>query len=82
MTPRAALATIGRYYWEDNVDEEFFLTILDHILTPEEGKERVENGLPEVDMGRIALGVDPRDELLGRERLGHVILIPRRREVG
>ena len=36
-------------YWGDNVDEEFFLTILDLILTVEEAKERVENGLAMAD---------------------------------
>ena len=51
----AALATVGKYYWGDNVDEEFFLTILDRILTPEEAKERVENGLAMADLRKAAV---------------------------
>ena len=51
----AALATVARYYWGDNVDEEFFLTILDHLLTIEEAKERVENGLAMSDLRRAAV---------------------------
>jgi predicted double-glycine peptidase len=51
----AALATVAHYYWGDNVDEEFFLTILDHILTVEEAKERVENGLAMTDLRRAAV---------------------------
>ena len=51
----AALATVAYYYWGDNVDEEFFLTILDHILTVEEAKERVENGLAMTDLRRAAV---------------------------
>ena len=51
----AALATVAHYYWGDNVDEEFFLTILDHLLTVEEAKERVENGLAMTDLRRAAV---------------------------
>jgi predicted double-glycine peptidase len=51
----AALATIGKFYWGDNVDEEFFLTILDLILTVEEAKERVENGLAMADLRKAAV---------------------------
>lgn len=51
----AALATVAHFYWNDNVDEEFFLTILDHILTVEEAKERVENGLAMTDLRRAAV---------------------------
>lgn len=51
----AALATVAYYYWGDNVDEEFFLSILDHILTVEEAKERVENGLAMSDLRRAAV---------------------------
>lgn len=51
----AALATVAHYYWGDNVDEEFFLAILDHILTVEEAKERVENGLAMTDLRRAAV---------------------------
>ena len=51
----AALATVAYYYWGDQVDEEFFLSILDHILTVEEAEERVENGLAMTDLRRAAV---------------------------
>jgi hypothetical protein len=51
----AALATVAKYYWGDNVDEEFFLAILDHLLTIEEAKDRVENGLAMTDLRRAAV---------------------------
>ncbi|MCH7750655.1 MAG: hypothetical protein IH898_00655 [Planctomycetes bacterium] len=51
----AALATVAYYYWGDHVDEEFFLAILDHILTVEEAEERVENGLAMTDLRRAAV---------------------------
>ena len=51
----AALATVAYYYWGDNVDEEFFLAILDHLLTAEEAKDRVENGLAMSDLRRAAV---------------------------
>jgi len=51
----AALATVAKYYWDDNVDEEFFLTILDHILTQEEAEERVENGLAMAGLRKAAV---------------------------
>lgn len=51
----AALATVAKYYWGDNVDEEFFLAILDHLLTPEEAKDRVENGLAMADLRKAAV---------------------------
>ena len=51
----AALATLGRYYWGDDVDEEFFLTILDLLLTQEEAEDRVENGLAMTDLRRAAV---------------------------
>lgn len=51
----AALATVAKYYWGDNVGEEFFLAILDHLLTPEEAKDRVEHGLAMTDLRRAAV---------------------------
>lgn len=51
----AALATVARYYWGDNLGEEYFLRILDKILTVEEAEERVENGLAMTDMRRAAV---------------------------
>lgn len=51
----AALATVAKYYWGDNVDEEFFLAILDHLLTLEEAQERVKNGLAMADLRKAAV---------------------------
>jgi len=51
----AALATVAKYYWDDDVDEEFFLTLLDQILTREEAEERVENGLAMADLRKAAV---------------------------
>jgi uncharacterized protein len=51
----AALATVAKYYWGDNVDEEFFLAILDHLLTLEEATERVKNGLAMADLRKAAV---------------------------
>lgn len=53
----AALATITKYYWEDNVNEDLFLRALDHILTDEEIKDRIENGLAMSDLRRAAVAV-------------------------
>jgi predicted double-glycine peptidase len=50
----AALATIVRYYWGDDVDEETFLEIMIQILSREELEERVENGLALTDLRNIA----------------------------
>jgi uncharacterized protein len=51
----AALATICRYYWEDNVTEDQVLGELDDMLTPEEVKDRIENGLAMSDLRRAAV---------------------------
>jgi len=51
----AALATVAKYYWDDDLDEEFFLTLLDQILTREEAEERVENGLAMADLRKVAV---------------------------
>lgn len=53
----AALATIGRYYWGDNVDEDLFLRALDSILTEEEIVDRIENGLAMADLRKAAVDV-------------------------
>jgi predicted double-glycine peptidase len=53
----AALATVGRYYWGDNVDEDLFLRALDSILTDEEIADRIENGLAMSDLRRAAVDV-------------------------
>lgn len=53
----AALATIGRFYWGDNVDEDLFLRALDSILTDEEIADRIENGLAMGDLRKAAVDV-------------------------
>jgi predicted double-glycine peptidase len=53
----AALATIGKYYWGDHVDEDLFLRSLDSILTDEEIADRIENGLAMTDLRRAAVDV-------------------------
>jgi hypothetical protein len=53
----AALATVGRYYWGDNVDEDLFLRSLDSILTDEEIADRIENGLAMSDLRKAAVDV-------------------------
>jgi predicted double-glycine peptidase len=53
----AALATVGRYYWGDNVDEDVFLRALDSILTEQEIADRIENGLAMSDLRRAAVDV-------------------------
>lgn len=50
----AALATIVKYYWGDDVTEETFLELLVQILTPQELEERVENGLALTDLRNVA----------------------------
>lgn len=51
----AALATITNYYWGDDHSEEFFLVAIASILTDEEMKDRVENGLAMSDLRRVAV---------------------------
>ena len=51
----AALATIARYYWGDDVTEETFLGALFKMLTVEELRDRIENGLAISDLRRIAV---------------------------
>jgi predicted double-glycine peptidase len=53
----AALATIARYYWGDNANEDIFLEALDHILTEREIADRIENGLAMSDLRRAAVYV-------------------------
>jgi len=53
----ATLATIGRYYWQDDVTEMTFLRGLDKMLTDEEIEDRAENGLTISDMRRVAVKV-------------------------
>jgi uncharacterized protein len=51
----AALATLVRYYWGDDVTEQFFLAALDQMLTPEEALDRIKNGLTLTDLRRVAV---------------------------
>jgi predicted double-glycine peptidase len=53
----AALATVGKYYWGDNVSEDLFLRSLDSILTDEEIVDRIENGLAMSDLRKAAVDV-------------------------
>ena len=51
----AALATVVYYYWGDDVDEEYFLDELTDLLTIEEMKDRIKNGLAMTDLRRVAV---------------------------
>lgn len=51
----AAMATLVRYYWGDQVNEETFLKQLDKLLTPEEVADRIKNGLSMTDLKRAAV---------------------------
>ena len=51
----AALATVVRYYWEDEVGEEYFLRLILMTLTPAELQERVKNGLTMTDLRLAAV---------------------------
>jgi predicted double-glycine peptidase len=53
----ACLATVGKYYWGDNVDEDLFLRALDGILSDEEIVDRIENGLAMTDLRKAAVDV-------------------------
>lgn len=51
----AALATLVRYYWGDEVTEEMVLRELDKMLTREEALDRIKNGLTLTDLRRVAV---------------------------
>jgi predicted double-glycine peptidase len=51
----AALATLVRYYWGDDVTERSFLAALDQLLTREEAVDRIKNGLTLTDLRRAAV---------------------------
>jgi predicted double-glycine peptidase len=53
----AALATVGKYYWGDNVDEDLFLRSLDSILSNKEIADRIKNGLAMSDLRKAAVDV-------------------------
>lgn len=50
----AALATILRYYWGDDITEDQLLHLLEKLLKPEEIKEREKNGLSLTDLRNLA----------------------------
>ena len=50
----AALATILNYYWEENVSETYLLVLVAKLLTKEELRDRVANGLSLMDLKRVA----------------------------
>ena len=54
----AALATVVRYYWGDDVAEIKFIDAILRQRTPEEAKDRIANGLTMTDLrdGATALG--------------------------
>jgi predicted double-glycine peptidase len=49
----AALATIVRYYWGDDVGEAKFLDLLPGLLTPEQMEDRLKNGLTLTDLRNV-----------------------------
>ena len=51
----AALATLVRYYWGDPVTEAHFLRAILSFLSPEQLKDRVENGLSMTDLRKAAV---------------------------
>lgn len=53
----AAVATILRYYWEDNVTEKQILETLVKILTPAEIKEDMKKGTSITDLRRASVAM-------------------------
>jgi predicted double-glycine peptidase len=53
----AALATLIRYHWGDDVTEEQLLKEVVEMLTVEEMKERIKNGLSLTDLRKLAVRV-------------------------
>jgi hypothetical protein len=51
----ATLATLLRYFWRDNVNEETVLNKINEFLTSAELKDRMENGLSIADLKRAAV---------------------------
>ncbi len=50
----AALATLTRYFWGDDTNEQMFLDAADATLTQDEIKDRIQNGLTMTDLRRVA----------------------------
>ena len=51
----AALATILRYYWEDDVSEKQILDAMLKVLTIDEVKDRIKNGMSITDLRRSSV---------------------------
>ncbi len=51
----AALATVLQYYWGDEVSEDQVLVTLDKMLSGEEKRDRIKNGLTISDLRRAAV---------------------------
>jgi predicted double-glycine peptidase len=51
----AALATVVRYYWGDEVNEEYFLRLILMTLSPAELQDRIKNGLTMTDLRLAAV---------------------------
>jgi predicted double-glycine peptidase len=51
----ASLATVCRYFWNDNVTEKDFLEAVLQTLSAEELKDRMENGLSLTDLRKAAV---------------------------
>ncbi len=78
----AALATVLRYYWQDNVNEVMVLETIDKFLTAAELKDRRENGLSIADLRRAAVDMDYLSEVgkitfqeLGQSKVPLVVAI-------
>lgn len=54
----AALATLLKYHLGDPVTEDQVLGVLDHLLTLEEVRDRIENGLAMSDLRKAAVKMD------------------------
>lgn len=50
----AVLATVIKYYWGDDVTEGQFLDLLPRLLTEEQMKDRIKNGLTLTDLRNVA----------------------------
>ncbi len=69
----AALATLTRYYWGDNTNENMFLVeAAKSLKTMAEAKDRLENGLTMTDLKNAADGAGY-DTLLGTVRFEQLI---------
>jgi uncharacterized protein len=51
----ASLCTLLKYYWGDNVTEQKVLDALDKMLTPEERKDRIKNGVSLTDLRKVCV---------------------------